>query len=53
METFAAAQVRDYTEAERAAVDGAMARIENLCAERGYALDEGRSDEGCLVFVRG
>ena len=22
-------------------------------AERGYALDEGRSDEGCLVFVRG
>ena len=33
METFAAAQVRDYTEAERAAVDGAMARIEKLCAE--------------------
>ena len=28
METFAAAQVRDYTEAEQAAVDGAMAPFE-------------------------
>lgn len=38
METFAAAQTRDYTEAERAAIDGAMAQIEQICAERGYAL---------------
>lgn len=48
METFAAAQVRDYTEAERAAVDGAMARIENLCAGRGYALP---ATDG-VVFIK-
>ncbi|MBR2697333.1 MAG: hypothetical protein IKE76_01970 [Clostridia bacterium] len=48
METFAAAQTRDYSEAEQVAVDGAMARIEQLCAERGYVLPE---TDG-IVFVK-
>ena len=48
METFAAAQTRDYSEAERAAVDGAMARIEQLCVERGCALP---ATDG-IVFVK-
>lgn len=38
LEAFAAAQTRDFTAAERVAVDGAMAAIEHLCRERGYAL---------------
>ena len=48
METFAAAQTRVYTEAEQAAIDGAMARIEQICAERGYALP---ATDG-IVFVK-
>lgn len=48
METFAAAQVRDYTEAERAAVERSMATIEQLCAERGYALP---ATDG-VVFIK-
>ncbi len=38
LEAFAAAQTRDFTDAEKARIDQAMARIENTCAERGYAL---------------
>ena len=38
LEAFAAAQTLDFTDAEKAAVDGAMAFIEAVCAERGYAL---------------
>ncbi len=38
MEAFAAAQALDYTDAEKAAIDSAMAAIEAICAERGYAL---------------
>lgn len=35
---FAAAQTLDYTAEEKAAVDDAMSFIEQVCAERGYAL---------------
>ena len=38
LEAFAAAQARDYTDAEKAAIDSAMAAIEDACAGRGYAL---------------
>lgn len=38
LEAFAAEQTRDFTDAEKARIDQAMARIENICAERGYAL---------------
>lgn len=37
-EAFAAAQFMDFTDAEKAAIDEAMARIEGVCAERGYSL---------------
>lgn len=37
-EAFAAAQLQDYTDDEKAAIDRAMAEIEAVCAERGYAL---------------
>ncbi len=48
METFAAAQTRDYTDSEQAAIDGVMARIEQLFAERGYALP---ATDG-VVFIK-
>lgn len=38
LEAFAAAQTLDFTDAEKAAIDGAMAAIEAICRERGYAL---------------
>ena len=48
METFAAAQTRDYSEAERAAIERSMAAVEQICAERGYVLPE---TDG-IVFVK-
>ena len=38
LEALAAAQTLDFTDAEKAAVDAQMARIEAVCADRGYAL---------------
>ena len=48
LEAFVAAQARDFTDAERAGIDAAMADIEDVCAERGYALPE---TDG-IVFAR-
>lgn len=38
LEAYAAAQTRDYTDAEKAAIDDAMRLIEETCAELGYSL---------------
>ena len=38
MEAFAAAQTRDFTEEEKAAIDDTMGFIEKTCRERGYVL---------------
>ena len=38
LEAFAAAQTLDFTDAEKAAIEGAMSDIEATCRERGYAL---------------
>ena len=38
LEAFVATQTLDFTEAEKAAIDGAMTGIEATCRERGYAL---------------
>ena len=38
LERFAAAQARDFTDAETAAVDAAMAFIDGVCEARGYRL---------------
>jgi len=38
LEAFAAKQTLDYSDAEKARIDQAMATIEKNCAERGYAL---------------
>ena len=46
--TFAAAQVMDFTEAERAAVSGAMDAIEAMASARGYRLPAVDS----LVFIK-
>ena len=38
LETFAAAQTRDFTDAEKARIDQSMAAIQSLCEAQGYAL---------------
>lgn len=38
LEAMIPGETRDYTDAEKAAIDDAMAAIEAICAERGYAL---------------
>ena len=38
LEAFAAEQTRDFTDQEKAAIDGAMAFIEDACARQGYTL---------------
>lgn len=38
LEVFVATQTLDFTDAEKAAIDGAMTGIEATCRERGYAL---------------
>ncbi|MGX8706642.1 MAG: hypothetical protein ACSW8J_08695, partial [bacterium] len=38
LEALIPGETRDYTDAEKAAIDAAMAVIEAACAERGYAL---------------
>lgn len=38
LEAFTAEQTLDYTDDEKARIDRSMALIENICAERGYAL---------------
>jgi len=38
LEDFAAKQTRDYTDAEKARIDQALALIQKNCAERGYVL---------------
>ena len=46
--TFAAAQVLDFTDAERDYIAGQLAELASLCAGKGYALP----DPGPLTFVK-
>lgn len=48
LEAMVAGETRDYTDAEKVAVDEAMAAIDATCAERGYALP---ATEG-IVFAK-
>lgn len=48
LEAFAAKQTLDYTDAEKARIDQAMATIEKNCAERGYVLPP----MGDIVFAK-
>lgn len=48
LEAFTATQVLSFTDEEKAAIDDAMALIEAICAERGYALP---ATDG-IVFVK-
>lgn len=48
LEALAAGETRDYTEAEKAAIDEAMSAIEATCAARGYVLP---ATEG-IVFAK-
>jgi len=48
LEAIVREETLDYTEAEAAAVDAAMAGIERICAERGYALPP----TGDIVFAK-
>lgn len=48
LEAYTATQVLSLSDEEKAAIDAAMARIEAICAERGYALP---ATDG-IVFVK-